>query len=402
MSKSINVPKLRFKEFSGEWQHISLKDIASIVGGGTPDTTQEDYWNGEIQWFTPTEIKSKYIKGSNRTITELGLKKSSAKVLPQGTLLLSSRATVGDVGIAVEECTTNQGFQSLIVNDNNSNEFFYNWIIMNKNEFIKRASGSTFLEISKKEIEKIKAYKPSKQEQEKIASFLTSVDTKIEQLTKKEELLQQYKKGVMQKIFNQEIRFKADDGSEFCDWEEKKLGEITYNVSQKNKENLPYPVYSINNKKGFIPQGEQFEGMDSNNRNYDISLYKIIDENTFAYNPARINVGSLGYSGNLKDIIISSLYVCFKTNKDINDKFLLQYFSTFEFNKSVLRNTEGGVRDYLFYENFSNIKTKIPCIEEQTKIANFLSAIDYKIEQVQKQLNSIKEFKKALLQQMFI
>ncbi len=206
----------------------------------------------------------------------------------------------------------------------------------------------------------------------------------------------------MQKIFNQEIRFKADDGSEFCDWEEKKLGEITYNVSQKNKENLPYPVYSINNKKGFIPQGEQFEGMDSNNRNYDISLYKIIDENTFAYNPARINVGSLGYSGNLKDIIISSLYVCFKTNKDINDKFLLQYFSTFEFNKSVLRNTEGGVRDYLFYENFSNIKTKIPCIEEQTKIANFLSAIDYKIEQVQKQLNSIKEFKKALLQQMFI
>ncbi|WP_024775087.1 restriction endonuclease subunit S [Aliarcobacter cibarius] len=91
MSKSINVPKLRFKEFSGEWQHISLKDIASIVGGGTPDTTQEDYWNGEIQWFTSTEIKSKYIKGSNRTITELGLKKSSAKVLPQGTLLLSMK-----------------------------------------------------------------------------------------------------------------------------------------------------------------------------------------------------------------------------------------------------------------------------------------------------------------------
>ena len=126
---------------------------------------------------TPTEIKSKYIKWSNRTITELGLKKSSAKVLPQGTLLLSSRATVGDVGIAVEECTTNQGFQSLIVNDNNSNEFFYNWIIMNKNEFIKRASGSTFLEISKK---------PSVNSNKEKVSILEDVDFELELIYKDE------------------------------------------------------------------------------------------------------------------------------------------------------------------------------------------------------------------------
>ncbi len=383
MSKSINVPKLRFKEFSGEWQHISLKDIASIVGGGTPDTTQEDYWNGEIQWFTPTEIKSKYIKGSNRTITELGLKKSSAKVLPQGTLLLSSRATVGDVGIAVEECTTNQGFQSLIVNDNNSNEFFYNWIIMNKNEFIKRASGSTFLEISKKEIEKIKAYKPSKQEQEKIASFLTSVDTKIEQLTKKEQLLQQYKKSVMQKIFNQEIRFKADDGSEFCDWGEKKVDDILKTVSTK--------LYQIKSSD-ILSEG----------------LFKVVDQGqkTIA-----------GYSNDTEKVYSSGDIIVYGDHTTIV-KYIDFDFIVGADGTKLLNTTKDNNLKYMYYNlvfnnieaegykrHFSilrNITLQIPSLKEQTKIANFLSSIDKKIENTKNQLEQTKEFKKALLQQIFV
>ena len=145
-----NTPTLRFGEFDGEWSEKRLGDTSEIVGGGTPETIKKEYWDGTIQWFTPTEIKSKFISNSKKTITELGLKKSSAKLLPKGTLLFSSRATVGDVGIAQDECTTNQGFQSFIVNEDNETEFLYNWIIKNKKEFLKRASGSTFLEISKR------------------------------------------------------------------------------------------------------------------------------------------------------------------------------------------------------------------------------------------------------------
>ncbi|UHO40375.1 hypothetical protein H5J24_10600 [Chryseobacterium capnotolerans] len=92
------------------------------------------------------------------------------------------------------------------------------------------------------------------------------------------------------------------------------MGEVTTLVNKRNKNNEKLPVYSINNKLGFVPQSEQFEGVDSEDRGYDIKLYKIIDTNTFAYNPARINVGSIGYSENLENIIISSLYVCFKTD----------------------------------------------------------------------------------------
>jgi len=163
--------EVRFKGAIGslfpDWRKKKLSDIANIVGGGTPDTYQEEYWVGQIQWFTPTELKTKYVSKSARTITSLGLEKSSAKVLPKGTLLFSSRATVGDVSITLNECATNQGFQSFIVNTEIINEFLYYWIIQNKKAFLRRASGSTFLEISKQEIQKIPIYLP----------FITTVRT---------------------------------------------------------------------------------------------------------------------------------------------------------------------------------------------------------------------------------
>lgn len=210
-------------------------------------------------------------------------------------------------------------------------------------------------------------------------------------------LLLQYKKGVIQKIFSQAVRFKQENGMDFPMWEKKKLGELTYKTGKKNKDNIKYPIYSINNKEGFLPQSDQFDGMDSNSRGYDISLYKIIEKNTFAYNPARINVGSIGHSGELENVIISSLYVCFKTTDELEDSFLLQFLKTNEFNKSVLKNVEGGVRDYLFYENFSNIKIQLPSNKEQIRIANFLSAIDRKIEYCQMQYEKAESWHKGLL-----
>ena len=129
---------------------------------------------------------------------------------------------------------------------------------------------------------------------------------------------------------------------------------------------------------------------------------KIVNEKTFAYNPARINVGSIGYSYNLNKVIVSSLYVCFKTNDELEDLYLLAYLDTDKFNKDILRYEEGGVRQYLFYENFSQISIPLPDNDEQAKISNFLSSIDNKIEQVDKQLDESKQFKKALLQQMFV
>ena len=174
-----------------------LGDIAIVVGGGTPDTNTSQYWNGKIQWFTPSEIgRNKYVDNSVRTISEEGLNKSSAKLLPIGTILLSSRATVGECSINKKECTTNQGFQSLIPKENISNEFVYYLIQIKRKDLIRKSCGSTFLEISANEIRKIVVSIPTIKEQDKIAKLLSLLDERIATQNKIIDKLQSLIKGL--------------------------------------------------------------------------------------------------------------------------------------------------------------------------------------------------------------
>ncbi len=205
ISKKIFLCQLRFKNHKGiyfqNWETKKLKDVCEIIGGGTPETNKPEYWNGNIQWFTPTEIKSNFVSKSERTISHLGLKNSSAKLLPKGTILLTTRATIGEVSIALEECTTNQGFQSLIVKENYNNIFLFNWLKINKYELEKRANGSTFAEISKSEIEKIQINIPDIEEQAKISDSLSSIDIKIDIEVKFLQKLKEQKKYVIANLF---------------------------------------------------------------------------------------------------------------------------------------------------------------------------------------------------------
>ena len=203
LMQQIFAQKLRFNEFDDEWKTVKLSNVAEIVGGGTPNTEVEEYWNGGIKWFTPSEIgKTKYISESDRYISEEGLKNSSAKLLPKNTILLSSRATVGEISIALTECSTNQGFQSLITKNTVDNEFIYYLISTLKNEFLRRSSGSTFLEISKNEIKKIKINIPSLSEQKRISSLFSSIDNKIDLLKIEHEKCLCFKKSLLQQMFN--------------------------------------------------------------------------------------------------------------------------------------------------------------------------------------------------------
>ncbi|MFP6817712.1 restriction endonuclease subunit S, partial [Acinetobacter sp.] len=205
MMQKLFSQQIRFKaddgsEF-GEWERTTLGDLAEIIGGGTPSTTNEQYWNGNVVWLTPSEINKKFIRSSKRTISELGVQKSSAKKLPKGSILFTSRATIGEVSIAFEEVTTNQGFQSFVVNSNTFNEFLYYWIIENKKKFLERASGSTFLEISKSKIQPMEILLPCLEEQTKIANFLSVIDQKIEVVVQQIEEAKRWKKGLLQQMF---------------------------------------------------------------------------------------------------------------------------------------------------------------------------------------------------------
>ena len=191
------------------------------------------------------------------------------------------------------------------------------------------------------------------------------------------------------------LRFKEFNG----EWKVKKFGDITVKTGIKNKNSEDYEVYSISNKYGFIPQGEQFEN--SRLSELDKTLYQIVSKGEFAYNPARINVGSIGLLEEDKTVIVSSLYVCFKLLDGMYYRFFKTYFDTSKFNKDVMRNTEGSVREYLFYENFSRIKVQVPDLDEQEKIASFFSLIDKKIELQTEKVEELKKYKKGIMQKIF-
>ncbi|WP_288221637.1 restriction endonuclease subunit S [uncultured Clostridium sp.] len=201
--------KTEIGEIPEEWEVKKISELCNIVSGGTPSTKEYSYWdNGEILWATPTDITSngKYISDTFSRITEEGLKNSSANMLPIGSILMSSRATIGERCINKVPMCTNQGFKSFICKENLHNEYMYYLIEIIKNDFISLSSGSTFLELSKSAIERFNIAVPGIGEQKEIASILSEVDEKIEEYENKKQKLEELKKGLMQQLLTGKIR----------------------------------------------------------------------------------------------------------------------------------------------------------------------------------------------------
>ena len=405
---------MRFKQFQDNWSAKRLSDITEVVGGGTPDTTDSTLWNGDIQWFTPTEVgHSKYVSTSIRTISQLGLQKSSAKILPSGSILLSSRATVGECSIAQRDCTTNQGFQSLIPKKSVNNEFLYYLAQTQKRHFIKYASGSTFLEISNSEIKKTKCAVPSIEEQTEIATFLSAIDNKIavqnkiipsiEEQTEIATFLSAIdnKIAVQNKIIEDlKVLKKELCNKVFSKGSAVRLGDFIEEVTTRNKSNSFENVLSVSNKMGFIKQSEQFEDRTVASENK--SNYKVVTEGCFAYNPARINVGSIALLSTYKIGIISPMYVCFKTKSSLDSEYLNFYYQSGFFYKELQKKLEGSVRQCLTYENMSEIFIQYIGIEEQKKIASTINKFVKLIAAEEKYLKLLQKQKSYFLNAMFI
>jgi len=193
------IPKIRFKGFDGEWESRKLGIEVEIIGGGTPDTTNSAYWNGDIDWYSPTEIgEAAYANGSVKKITLLGLQKSSAQILPANrTVLFTSRASIGDMAILTRDGATNQGFQSFVVGERLDVYFLYTMGFKIKDYALKNASGSTFLEISKNTLSQMEFFAPSLKEQTAIGNFFRQLDETIALQTAEVEKLNQLKKGLL-------------------------------------------------------------------------------------------------------------------------------------------------------------------------------------------------------------
>ena len=381
MSELMNIPNLRFPDFSDDWEEKNVGDVLTIGSG-------RDYKhlnNGDIPVYGTggymTSVDSFLYDGESVCIGRKGT--IDKPVLIDGKFW------------TVDTLFYTHSFVDLLP------KFLFplfkriNWKKYNE------ASGVPSL--SKSTIEKIKLSLPTKPEQQKIAAFLTTVDSKIEQLSKKQELLGSWKKGLMQQIFSQATRFKADDGCDFPDWEERKLGNLTKvvvggtpstsNESYWNNGSIPWLSSGGINDGNVIKASKLItqEGLDN-------SSAKLMPKGTTLLAMTGATLGRVGYllietSGNQS---VAGLI----PNHNFYSKFL--FYTLFKNKQTILSMAGGAAQAGINKATIESFKFKFPIVEEQTKIANFLSSIDTKIEQVGKQLIESKQFKKALLQQMFI
>ena len=556
-------PRCFLGSFDFSWEQRKLGDIADIVGGGTPSTGNQSYWDGDIDWYAPAEIADQiYANSSQKKITGLGYENSSAKMLPPGTVLFTSRAGIGKTAILTLKGCTNQGFQSIVPHRGELDSYF----IFSRTGELKRygelvGAGSTFVEVSGKQMAVMELMMPpTMREQQTIGGFFQQLDHLItlhqrkcanlcspsqvvfsllfvtstfsweqrkfselvqierggsprpiddfitdapnglnwvkigdaptqgnyitktaekirpEGLSKTREvhpgdlilsnsmsfgkpyimgidgcihdgwllirntygvfdltflchllgtpqMLSQYRSlaaGSTVNNLNKELVgntvvtipsiteqrvlgdyleqldnlitlhqrecisftgradrliLTANKKRTTSSWEQRKFSDITFPAGEKNRDNLPLESYSITNEHGFVPQDEKFEN-GGTMREADKRMYYIVSPNSFAYNPARINVGSIGYQNIGKNVIVSSLYEVFKTSEDVDDRLLWHWFKSPDFQKLIMQLQEGGVRLYFYYDKLCMGEVSLPSLEEQRKIGKLFDTLD--------------------------
>ncbi|WP_198440041.1 restriction endonuclease subunit S [Enterobacter oligotrophicus] len=395
MSMDNKVPEIRFKGFSKAWEEKGLgTDVAEIIGGGTPSTSISEFWDGDIDWYSPTEIGSNvYAEGSKKKITDLGLKSSSAKILPAGnTVLFTSRAGIGDMAILAKPGATNQGFQSFVVKEGFYPYFLYSAGKQIKEFALKHASGSTFLEISGKQLGRMKILMPCSEEQTTIGNYFQKLDALINQHQQKHDKLSNIKKAMLEKMFPKqgetipEIRFIGFSG----EWKEKTICEL-FTVTRGN-------VLPLNKTSSIPTSDKRYPVYSSQTKNNGLMGFydKYLFENAITWTTDGANAGTVNfrddkfYSTNVNGVLLSDRGYANKAIAEILNKEAWKHVSHVG-NPKLMNNV------------MSAIKITIPnSIEEQTAIGNYFQKLDALINQHQQQITKLNNIKQACLSKMFV
>ena len=404
MSTTRKTPKLRFPEFTDDWEQRKLGDLAEIVGGGTPSTSKDEYWDGEIDWYAPAEIANQiYVESSERKITSEGLNNSSAKMLPVGTVLFTSRAGIGKMAILRKEACTNQGFQSIVPHVNELDSYF----IFSRSEELKRygetvGAGSTFVEVSGKQMSAMPLMMPPTiDEQRKIGEYFSSLDNLITLHQRELDSLKKLKKSLLQKMFPKngekipELRFPEFTG----DWEQRKLGDITDSFSGGTPKVGNEEYYG-----GEIPFIRSAEINSSTTELYitkkglDNSSAKMVSKGTILYALYGATSGECGISQ--IDGAINQAILAIKPKCGYVPYFISTWLRRSKF--SIVSTFLQGGQGNLSGEIVKNLSLMLPCQNEQKKIGELFKKLDSTITLHQRELDTLKKLKKGLLQNMFV
>jgi type I restriction enzyme S subunit len=389
--KKVLVPQLRFPGFDGEWQSITLGDLLTFKNGLNSD--KEKYGKG-IKFINVLDILNNDFITYDKIIgsVEVTEKEFEKNEVSYGDILFQrsseTRAEVGQANVYLDK-NKSSVFGGFVIRGKAKYEYdplFMNYLLRTpiaRKEITDKSGGSTRYNVGQDTLSKVQLTSTAIPEQQKIASFLSAVDEKIQQLSRKKELLEQYKKGVMQQLFSGKLRFKDDNGTEYPDWEEKKLGEVATKKSSNisaNKIEDNFGEFIIYGASGILKKVDFYKE--------ESDYISIVKDGA--------GVGRLLYCKGKSSVLGTMEIISPKQN--IDTYFLYCLLSNIDFVKYVT----GSTIPHIYFKDYSSEICGIPSIREQQKIANFLSGIDGKIEQVNGELVKTQEFKKGLLQQMFV
>ena len=399
-------PSIRFKGFTDPWEQRKLGDIADIVGGGTPSTNNADYWDGDIDWYAPAEIGDKiFVDSSERKITKEGFENCSAKLLPAGSVLFTSRAGIGKMAILRKESCTNQGFQSIVPHEGELDSYF----IFSRSDELKNygetvGAGSTFVEVSGKQMSNMNLMMPkSYSEQIVIGKYFSQLDDLITLHQRKYDKLQNIKKSMLEKMFPKngsnvpEIRF-----SGFTDpWEQRKFGDIVdkYEDPVETPHNGYYRLGIRSHAKGtfhsFVEKGHELETA----KMHRVAANNFIVNITFGWEHA-VAITDENDDGKL----VSHRFPQYSFHEGMVPQFFKYVIADEDFRHWLWLASPGGAgrNRVLKLDEMLNYEVIFPSKAEQLKIGNYFKNLDNLITLHQRELEKLQNIKKSMLEKMFV
>lgn len=412
-------PSLRFKDFNDVYKNYVLNDVLDLLtdfeSNGSFASVKENvniYEEKNYAWYVrATDLENNSSLDKVKYVDEHSYKFLKKTPLFGDELLITKRGEIGKVYFFKSEkdvkATVAPNMYLLKLNMLVDSKYvYYSFINNDGNKKLKRINASTTIgALYKDDVKSIKVRFPKIEEQQKIASFLTDVDDRITKLTKKKTLLEEYKKGIMQKIFSQELRFKDDNGNEFPKWNKSNIGNVFKSFKGKG---IPKSDVTIDGRNKCILYGELYttynevisKVVSSTNSEDGLKSEKgdlLIPSSTTTTGIDLANITAL----NFDDVLLGGDIIVMRGKKEINNIFYAYYLSNFKKHQIASR-AQGITIVHIYFNSIKDLEIDVPVIEEQTKIANFLSDIDIKIEALNTKIENSKSFKKGLLQQMFV
>ena len=393
--KKLNAPNLRFPEFEGEWEEHYLSDYLDFKNGLNP---KPDKFGKGIKFISVMDILNNAIITNDciRASVDVSEEELQNFCVGYGDILFQrSSETLEDVGRANVYMDDKPAvFGGFVIRGKKKAEFnplFFRDLLASpfaRKKIIPMGAGAQHFNIGQEGLNKVKLNFPNLKEQEKIGRFLTLLDKRIATQNKVIEDLKKLKSAIIEIEYTPNTKTISP------------IGDVIEQISKRNKNNAIQNVLSVSNRQGFIKQSDQFE-----NRNVaseDTSNYKIVEQNDFAFNPARINVGSIARLTTLEKGIVSPMYICFRTQENVAPEYIDYFFESKHFYCEIQKRLEGSVRQCLSFEGLCNIPLSLPSFEMQQRIGKRLFTLGQKIKTETDLLELLNKQKQYLLRQMFI